>query len=170
MALEIVKIGHPILRHSADLLHPQKILHKDFQQFLDEMVATMHLAEGVGLAANQVGAPFSAFVMECQMESPRYPGRDDIPLAAYMNLMILEHSEEKVTDWEGCLSIPGYRGLVPRSQSVTFEALDRHGKKVQKTVEGFHARIIQHETDHLNGLFYMERMPDLKNWRHLESL
>ena len=168
MHLPIVKIGHPVLRHTADSLSAEQIREKVFQSFLDDMVETMRTAEGVGLAANQVGAAFSAFVLECKLND-RYPDKQDISLEFYMNIRIVEFSQKKVEDWEGCLSIPGYRGIVPRSEEVVIEALDRHGKKGVKTLSGFHARIIQHEADHLNGLFYMDRMPDLKSWMHLDA-
>ena len=167
-ALLIVRMGHLLLRQKALELLPEKIKDKAFQTFLDAMMETMQRAEGVGLAANQVAEPFSALVLACKANA-RYPGQEQVLPAAYMNIRILEYSAEMETDWEGCLSIPGYRGLVPRSKEVTFEALDRHGKNERKTVRGFHARIIQHEADHLNGMFYVDRMPDLKSWMHLKE-
>ena len=132
------------------------------------MVKTMHQAQGVGLAANQVGSDWQVFVLECRF-NPRYPGAQDIPLGIYLNPRILKSSKDQEMDWEGCLSIPGYRGLVRRAKEVTFEALTPEGKKVKETVKGFHARVIQHEVDHLCGFFYVDRMPDLKQWFHLEE-
>lgn len=166
--LEILKIGNPVLRQKPLGINPGQLDRKTFQNFLDQMVETMHGAEGVGLAANQVGREVQAIVLECKMNS-RYPGRQEIPLEIYVNPRIVQYSSEKMEDWEGCLSIPGYRGKVTRSAEVTFEALTREGRSVKKTVSGFHARIIQHEVDHLSGLFYMDRMNDLQLWMHLEE-
>ena len=123
---------------------------------------------GVGLAANQVGRSLAAFVLECE-SNRRYPDAGRIPLALYINPKIVECSQRREEDWEGCLSIPGYRGRVPRAREVTFEALNERGELVRKAVSGFQARIIQHEIDHLNGLFYVDRMPDLRTWTHLEE-
>ena len=128
----------------------------------------MRANEGVGLAANQVGRSVQAFVLECETNR-RYPGVGRIAFAAYVNPRIVEHSHKEEEDWEGCLSIPGYRGRVPRAREVTFEALTAAGEPVHKTVSGFHARIIQHEVDHINGLFYIDRMKDLKSWFHLDE-
>lgn len=132
------------------------------------MIKTMRLAQGVGLAANQVAVSCRAVVLECRANQ-RYPHAEDFPLQIFINPRILRYSKEKIFDWEGCLSIPGYRGLVPRSKKVTFEALSPEGKRVVQTVEGFHARVIQHEVDHISGKFYIDRMPDLMSWTHLEE-
>jgi len=96
-------------------------------------------------------------------------GRDNFPLEVFINPKIVKYSKEKENDWEGCLSIPGYRGLVPRSKEIMFEALTIEGKRVRETVSGFHARVLQHEVDHINGFFYLDRMKDLKNWLHLDE-
>lgn len=131
------------------------------------MVETMHGADGVGLAANQVAVGLDLMTLECR-SNRRYPEKDDFPLEVYLNLRIVKYSSKKVKDWEGCLSLPGYRGIVPRAESVTFEAFTPEGKKVRKTVRGFHARVIQHETDHLHGLLYIDRMPDMRTFTHLD--
>lgn len=128
----------------------------------------MHQAEGVGLAANQVGERLQVIVLECESNA-RYPEKGGIPLQIYLNPRIVKYSREKEEDWEGCLSIPGYRGLVPRAKEVTFEAWNEKEEKVRRSVHGFLARIIQHEVDHLNGFFYVDRMPDLKKWLHLDE-
>jgi len=132
------------------------------------MVETMYKNEGVGLAANQVGKDIRLVVLECK-SSKRYPSTDDFPLEVFINRKITNYSKEKVKGWEGCLSIPGYRGVAPRSRSVTFEAFTLEGKKIEKTVHDFHARVIQHEVDHINGFFYMDRMEDLRHWMHLDE-
>lgn len=166
--LPIVKIGHPVLRQKCKTLDPKILEDKKFQEFMQRMVVTMHGEDGVGLAANQVAANIMAIVLECQ-GSARYPGKDDFSLELFINPKITKYSKEKVWDWEGCLSIPGYRGLVPRSEWVEFEAIDMEGKKIKKRISGFHARVIQHEVDHVNGFFYVDRMKNLKTLSHLEE-
>lgn len=128
----------------------------------------MRGADGVGLAANQVGHNTRVFIIECRVNK-RYPGRGEFPLEIYVNPRVLSVSKRKVSDWEGCLSIPGYRGWVPRHESVTFEALTREGELVKKTFRGFKARVIQHELDHLNGIFYVDRMRGFERWMHLDE-
>jgi peptide deformylase len=168
MDFKIVKIGNPLLRKKAPLLSRADIKAREFQLFLRAMVPAMRKAQGVGLAANQLGSPLRAFVMECR-GNKRYPKVDSFPLQSYVNARILKYSGKWVKDWEGCLSIPGFRGIVPRAGEVTFEALLSNGRSVRRTARGFEARVIQHEVDHLNGFFYMDRMTNLKSWMHLEE-
>ena len=166
--LSIVKIGNPVLREKTAPIPLALLKKQEFQIFLDAMVKTMHQAQGVGLAANQVGEGIAAICLECRSNA-RYPDHPAVPLQVYVNPKIVHYSKAKVEDWEGCLSIPGYRGPVIRSKEVEFEAYDRHGKKVRKKISGFHARIMQHEVDHINGFFYIDRMKNLKNWMHLDE-
>lgn len=167
--LPITKIGNPVLRKVLEAVSKPALREPKFQAFLKDMVETMHAAEGVGLAANQVDRDLRAIVLECKANR-RYPDSEDVPLQIYLNPKIVKYSGEEEEDWEGCLSIPGYRGVVPRAKEVTFEALTQDGKIVRRTVEGFHARIIQHEVDHINGFFYVDRMPDLRSWLHVEEM
>lgn len=166
--LKIVKIGNGVLRRKCRCLGKAEIKTRKFRRFLDSLVGTMRAAGGVGIAANQVGVAQRAIAMECQANK-RYPKAGEFPLAVFINPRILKYSKETRTDWEGCLSIPGYRGLVPRSRKVTFEALTPEGERVVHTVEGFQARVIQHEVDHIKGIFYIDRMPDLLSWMHLDE-
>jgi len=166
--LKIVKIGSEGLRRKCRCLVKAEIKTPKFKRFLNHMVQTMRSANGVGIAANQVGVSQRAIAMECRANK-RYPKAGEFPLSILINPRILKYSKETVTDWEGCLSIPGYRGLVPRAQKVTFEALTPEGEKVVRTVEGFQARVIQHEVDHIMGHFYIDRMPDLLSWIHLDE-
>ncbi len=167
--LPLTKIGRPVLRKKIEAVSAGRIKSGELKSFVKDMIDTMHKNDGVGLAANQVGRDLQVIVLECNL-SGRYPDKEDVPLQVYFNPKIVSYSKEKEEDWEGCLSIPGYRGMVPRANSVTFEALDEHGNPVKKTVHGFEARIIQHEVDHINGGFYVDRMPDLKAWMHLDEL
>ncbi len=164
----IVKIGRPVLRKRSRDVSPREAVSAKVKTFAAIMAVTMRQAQGVGLAANQVGDGRRILVMECR-GNKRYPGQPHFPLQVYLNARIVKYSKKTQEDWEGCLSIPGYRGLVPRSYSVTFEALTLGGNKVRKTLKGFEARVLQHEVDHLNGNFYIDRMPHLRNFVHLEE-
>ena len=128
----------------------------------------MRKARGVGLAANQVGVGRRLIVLECR-SNPRYRDRDDFALEIFANAEIIHRSKAVEKDWEGCLSIPGYRGIVPRAKEIVVQAVTLQGKAIEKRFKGFHARVLQHEIDHINGFFYMDRMPDLKLWMHLEA-
>ncbi len=168
-ALPIVKIGNPLLRQKAGSIPPSRAGNKAFLlPLLRQMTATLRAARGVGLAANQVGRKENLLVMECRGNA-RYPRVHSFPLQAYLNVRILHYSKAVEKGWEGCLSIPGFRGLVPRSRQVTFEALTPGGLKVRRTLRGFEARVIQHEVDHLNGRFYIDRIKGWKTWMHLEE-
>ncbi|HTC20890.1 MAG TPA: peptide deformylase [bacterium] len=168
MEYKIVKIGNPVLRKKTRAVTGRRLVSKKFQNFLKKMVPEMRKAKGVGLAANQLGFGDRALVMEC-LGNKRYPRVESFPLQTYINARIIEYSLSKEKGWEGCLSIPGFRGVVPRSKWVTFEAQKPNGQKIRRTVHGFEARVIQHEVDHLNGYFYMDRMNGLKTWMHLEE-
>lgn len=168
MKRPLTKIGNPLLRKKIPPASVKKLIPKNLATFFKTMTKTMHHAQGVGLAANQIGSGLRAFVME-NRGSRRYPRRETFPLQAYLNPRIVKYSKAKTSDWEGCLSIPGFRGKVPRSLSVTLEALTPNGPKIRKTFRGFEARVIQHEVDHLNGLFYIDRIKDWKTWMHLEE-
>ena len=164
----IVKIGNPVLRGKTCPVPLRLLRDGKFQTLLAQMVETMRKAQGVGLAANQMGWKVRVFVMECRA-NPRYPKAAFFPLQVYVNPRILRYSRAVEKGWEGCLSIPGYRGLVPRAKRVTMEAMRPDGRKVRKTFRRFEARVVQHEVDHLNGRFYVDRMKSLKCWMHLEE-
>lgn len=165
---DIVKIGNPVLRKKCQCVKLAQLKTEKFHRFLDSMVKTMRAAGGVGLAANQTAIQSQVIVLECQ-NNQRYPKAQEFSLEIFINPRILKYSKEKVLGWEGCLSIPGYRGKVPRSKKVTFQAITPEGKKVVKTVQGFHARVIQHEVDHIEGKFYIDRMTDFSSWMHLDE-
>ncbi len=166
--LPIVRIGEPVLRRRTRAVRAAAVAAPSFRRFLADMVRTMRAAHGVGLAANQVGVGLRVCVLECR-SNRRYPRRPDFPLRHYVNPRITARSRETDLDWEGCLSIPGYRGLVPRSKRIVLEALAPDGRKVRRTVRGFEARVLQHECDHLDGRFYVDRMPDLTTWTHVDA-
>ncbi|MEW6297652.1 MAG: peptide deformylase [Thermodesulfobacteriota bacterium] len=164
--LKVCRLGHPVLRGVAEPVSPDTIATPAFQQFIDDMIETMHEYEGVGLAAPQVHVPKQVAVLEVE-KHPRYPEAPAVPLTVLINPRVTVLSQETVDSWEGCLSIPDLRGVVPRYREVQVEALDRHGKPLSFTAKGFHARVIQHEYDHLQGKVYMDRMPSLATLTHL---
>lgn len=169
MKLPIVRIGAPVIRRPCRAVDDQIRTDKRFPQVLKSMVDTMRGADGVGLAANQIGLDIRAIVLECR-KNRRYPGAPHFKLQSWLNPRIVEASSKKKMDWEGCLSIPGYRGLVPRHSWVVVEATDLKGRQVRRRITGFEARVFQHEIDHINGRVYVDRMPNLKAWFHEEEL
>jgi peptide deformylase len=158
----IVRLGHPALRIPARPVEPGKIREPGIQQLLDDMVETMRDANGVGLAAPQIGVGLQAFVYAAAGRPERHPRHPDIPLHVVINPMITPQARELVYDWEGCLSIPGLRGMVPRHLSVRVQGLDRDGQPLDYVASDFEARIVQHEYDHLNGIVFLDRMRDLR--------
>ena len=157
----IVRLGHPALRDVARAVSPESLASPETQQLIDDMVDTMHDANGVGLAATQVGVEIQLFVYEASGH--------DIPLRVVVNPMITPHERELVYDWEGCLSIPDLRGMVPRHPAVRVQGLDRHGKPLDYVCRGFEARIVQHEFDHLNGVVFLDRMRDFKTLGYIDE-
>jgi peptide deformylase len=124
------------------------------------MIETMKEYDGVGLAADQVHESKQIAVLEVA-DNRRYPDKPNVPLTILINPTIAPLTEEMEEDWEGCLSIPEMRGRVPRYKSIRVQAIDRHGKELEFIALDFHARVIQHEWDHLNGKVYLDRMSDL---------
>ena len=164
--LPIVRMGDPVLRRPAQALAPERLADPAMQRFVDDLVDTMRDADGVGLAAPQVGEALQLFVYESMPgdeEPPEAEREGAIPLRVVVNPMIEPEAGELVYDWEGCLSIPDLRGLVPRHPAVRVRGLDRNGAPLDYVAQGFEARIVQHEFDHLNGVLFLDRMRDLKS-------
>ena len=164
--LKVSRLGHPVLRRVAALVPPQAIAQPGFQQFIDDMVETMREYEGVGLAAPQVHVSQQVAVLEVE-KHPRYPDMPSVPLTVLINPRITILSDETLDGWEGCLSIPDLRGLAPRYRELQVEALDRHGHPLDFIAHDFHARVIQHEYDHLQGKVYLDRMASLETLAHM---
>lgn len=155
--LPILRMGNPVLRTPADPVSPEVLAEAATQQLIDDMIETMHGADGVGLAAPQIGVDWQLFVYQAEDEDDEEGG---IPLCVLVNPMVEPVPGELVFDWEGCLSIPDLRGLVPRHPAVRVRGLDRDGRLQDRVVEGFEARIVQHEFDHLSGVLFLDRMRD----------
>jgi peptide deformylase len=166
MILKVARLGHPVLRAEARPIDPATITHPEFQRLLDDMVETMHEYNGVGLAAPQVHLSIRAAVLEVE-NHPRYPDMPRVPLAYLINPEIEVLDSSTLDDWEGCLSIPELRGIAPRFKRLRVRALGRDGEQLDFIADDFHARVIQHETDHLNGQVYLDRMPNLRSLSHL---
>ena len=160
---QIVRLGHPSLRVPAQALDPARIESAEIQELIDDLVAAMREAQGVGLAAPQVGEEIQLFV------SDPAGGADPAAVRVVINPMLTPLPGELVYDWEGCLSIPGLRGLVPRHPAVRVRGLDRTGAPLDAVVEGLEARIVQHENDHLNGVVFLDRMRDLRSLAFFEE-
>ncbi len=145
-----------------------EISRPEFQRLIDDMVETMHEYSGVGLAAPQVHVSRRVAVLECDAH-PRYPDMPSIPLMVIVNPVLTPVSAETEPDWEGCLSIPDLRGVTRRHTAVRLEACGRAGERIELTAKDFFARILQHETDHLDGKVYADRMSDLSTLSHLQE-
>jgi len=164
---KIAQMGEPVLRRRADLVDPNQISSPFIQTLIDDMIETMHDADGAGLAAPQVYQSLQLCVIEVD-QNPRYPQFEPIPLTVLINPLVTPlvgsltsggtlSEEDSFEMYEGCLSVPGMRGRVARPRKVRVQALDRTGKELDFVWESFRAVVVQHETDHLFGTLYVDR-------------
>ena len=171
--LKVARMGHPVLRARARAVDPSAIRTPAFQRLIDDMFDTMGEYQGVGLAAPQVHESVRLFVagFASSPEDEEDDGEADrrVPLMALVNPEITPASPEVVEDWEGCLSIPDIRGKVPRARQIVVQAYDRRGKRIELRASGFTARVIQHETDHLDGVLFFDRMKSLGTLTFLDE-
>ena len=164
--LKVARLGHPVLRQTARPLSLEEIRSEPTQRLIDDMIETMREYDGAGLAANQVHTLAQIAVIEVEA-NPRYPDAPQIPLTVIVNPIVTPLTEELEDGWEGCLSVPDMRGMVPRFTAVRLQCLDRLGGQIDLVAKDFFARVIQHETDHLFGTVYVDRMRDLSTLSHL---
>jgi peptide deformylase len=164
--LKVARLGHPVLRQKAQPVPVDDIRSAGIQRLIDDMVETMREYDGAGLAANQVHTLLQIAVIEVDA-NPRYPEAAAIPLTVVINPVVTPLSDEREDGWEGCLSVPDMRGMVSRHTAVRLECHDRAGNRVDVVAKDFFARVIQHETDHLNGIVYVDRMSDLRTLSHI---
>jgi peptide deformylase len=155
-------LGNPVLRKKAKPIPLRDIATENFQRLVTQMFFTMRKVGGVGLAAPQIGKPIQLAVIEVK-KTPTRPRIVPLEPTVIINPRILSHSRELLNDWEGCLSFPNARGLVPRYRTIRVSYFDRFGDKQVKTLRGFQARVFQHEIDHLNGLIYVDKMIDMRS-------
>ena len=153
--LQIAQLGNPILRQQAQLV--DNVRDESLQQLINILVATVQASNGVGIAAPQVSESYRLFIVASR-PNPRYPNAPEMEPTAMINPRIMDHSTEVIKGWEGCLSIPGIRGLVPRYQAVEVEYTSRDGQLHRRELTDFVARIFQHEYDHLNGIVFLDRV------------
>jgi peptide deformylase len=136
---------------------------------IDDLQETMRAAGGAGLAAPQIGVGLRVVVFGFE-SSPRYPDAEAVPQTILVNPLIAPLDEEIEEGWEGCLSVPGMRGVVPRFRHIRYRGFDEHGEAIDRTVSGFHARVVQHECDHLDGVLYPMRMRDFTRFGFTDEL
>jgi peptide deformylase len=156
---DIIRLGHPVLRQKAEPVPESWFDTERLRTLAKKLVKTMMKEDGVGLAAPQVAESLRLFAYWI-------PGDDDRPTVdpiVVVNPEVRPIGDEKVRDWEGCLSVPGLRGLVPRHNRIKVKGRSINGNPISLTADGFHARVIQHEYDHLDGVIYIDRMTDLTN-------
>ncbi len=167
MILDILKMGDPRLLRLAEPV--QQFDTPELHELIADMFVTMRNASGVGLAAPQVGVNLQLVIFGFQ-DSPRYPNAPSVPQTILINPVLTPVGDEQEDGWEGCLSVPGLRGLVPRYTRLRYEGFDQYGEKISREAEGFHARVVQHECDHLIGMLYPMRMQDMRQFGFTEVL
>ena len=158
--LKVARIGHPVVRAMARPLGADELRSAEIQRLIDDMKETMHEYEGVGLAAPQIHVGLRLAVVEVPASDHR--AEEGVHFTVLVNPVIAPLGNDQRAGWEGCLSVPDLRGLVPRYGRVRLTALDREGRPYAVEASGFFARVIQHECDHLDGNVYLDRMPDMR--------
>ncbi|HBB35423.1 MAG TPA: peptide deformylase [Cyanobacteria bacterium UBA8803] len=154
-SLQIAQLGNPILRQQAQII--DNVTDERLQQLIDALIATAVITNGVGIAAPQVSESYRLFIVASR-PNPRYPNAPVMAPTAMINPQIVARSDEVVKGWEGCLSIPGIRGLVPRHQEIEVEYISRDNQLHRQQLTDFIARIFQHEYDHLEGIVFLDRV------------
>ncbi len=155
----VLKMGDPLLYRKAD---PVKVFNTpELDQLIADMFDTMAALNGAGLAAPQIGVSQRVVIFSVEA-NPRYPDVEPVPKTVLINPLLTPIGDKMEEGWEGCLSVPGLRGLVNRYQSLRYTGFDQHGKPIDRTVSGFHARVVQHECDHLDGILYPMRLRDIR--------
>lgn len=168
--LKIAKMGHPVLARPAEPVEDPTA--PEIAQLVEDMIDTMHDAQGTGLAAPQVHVPLRLVIYTVYPDRDKREGGEGegVPLTVLINPEITPLSDEKAVGWEGCLSIPGMMGEVPRFTHIRVNHLDLQGKTVEFEARGFHARVLQHECDHLDGILYPGRIEDMAHFGFTEEL
>jgi peptide deformylase len=159
-------MGTPLLRQVAV---PVTRFDNELAALVADMDETMRSLNGAGIAAPQIGVSLRVVIFELA-KNPRYPHVSPVPYTVLVNPELTVLSEEQDEGWEGCLSVPGLRGLVPRFRALRYRGFDQYGAPIDRTVEGFHARVVQHEVDHLDGILFPQRVKDLRNFGFEDAL
>lgn len=164
---QILRVGNPLLLEPSAPIEvfdtPQ--LH----ELVEDLMDTMHAEEGAGLAAPQIGVGLRVVVFGFD-SNPRYPDADPVPRTVLVNPTIEPLSKQQEEGWEGCLSVPGLRGMVPRCTHIRYKGFDPQGNAIERDARNFHARVVQHECDHLDGILYPQRMTDMTQFGFIGEL
>lgn len=156
----LLRVAQPVTAFDSDALHT----------LVRDMLETMAAANGAGLAAPQIGVDLRLVIFGTDAPNPRYPDAPPVPRTVLCNPVIEPLGDEEEEGWEGCLSVPGLRGVVPRHVDLRYEGFDPQGRALRREVSGFHARVVQHECDHLAGILYPMRMRDLSRFGFTDIL
>ena len=156
----LLRVATPVPQFDTDEVH----------LLVSDMFDTMHAVNGAGLAAPQIGVDLQLVIFGTDAPNPRYPDAPPVPRTVLLNPVITPVGEAQESDWEGCLSVPGLRGVVPRWKSIRYQGFDQYGDTIDRTVDGFHARVVQHECDHLVGKLYPMRIRDFTRFGYTEVL
>ena len=160
-------MGHPVLRERAKPI--EQFGTPQLRELLQDMKDTMAAKSGAGLAAPQIGVGQRLVIFGVD-KNPRYPDAEEVPFTVLVNPKLVMLTREIEEDWEGCLSVPGMRGVVPRYTKLRYSGFDIEGNPIERVAEGFHARVVQHECDHLDGILYPQRMTDMTKFGFNEEL
>ena len=163
----VLKMGHPLLRQVARPV--AEFGNRELRELVRDMDDTMRSLDGAGLAAPQIGVSLRVVIFEV-VSNPRYPDVGEVPYTVLVNPELTPLGEETEDGWEGCLSVPGLRGRVPRHRRLRYRGVDLDGGRIDRTVEGFHARVVQHEVDHLDGILYPMRLRSLDDLGYEDML
>ena len=155
----VLKMGEPILLEVAKLV--DQFDTPELHALIQDMQDTMAHLNGAGLAAPQIGVSLQVVIFGFE-KNQRYPDADEVPFTVLLNPQLTPLSDEQEDGWEGCLSVPGMRGMVPRYTELRYQGVDQYGTAIDRTVSGFHARVVQHECDHLQGILYPMRIRDFR--------
>ena len=167
MIRDILKMGDPQLWRVSDRV--ERVPSRELDDLLADLRDTMKAHNGAGLAAPQIGVPLRVVIFGVDF-NPRYPDAEPVPYTELVNPVLTPLGDEVEEGWEGCLSVPGLRGVVPRYATLRYEGFDPKGTPIVREVDGFHARVVQHECDHLDGILYPMRMPDMRRFGYTEIL
>ena len=163
----VLRMGHPLLQQVAAPV--ERFGTAELRQLVTDMDDTMRALSGAGIAAPQIGVSLRAVIFEVT-RNPRYPQAEPVPYTVLLNPVLDPLGNERDEAWEGCLSVPGLRGIVARHTKLRYRGFDLDGRPVDRTVTGFHARVVQHEVDHLDGILYPMRVADMRSFGFEDEL
>jgi peptide deformylase len=168
MIRDVLRMGDPRLLQVSRAV--EKTGTPELKALIADMFDTMHHLDGAGLAAPQIGVDLRVVIFGFGATNQRYPDAPPVPETVLINPVVTPISDEMEDGWEGCLSVPGLRGVVPRHAKLRYTGIDENGNPIDRTVDGFHARVVQHECDHLDGILYPMRVKDFTRFGFVEEL